>query len=83
MSSNLTPSAIYFPIAQLVEHLTVNQIVAGSSPAREAKMRRRINSWITRVKVVIYMLQVTYALWVTSNQCNLAGGGAVAEQQGS
>jgi hypothetical protein len=46
-------------------------------------MRRRINSWIKRVKVVIYMLQVTYALWITSNQCNLAGGGAVAEQQGN
>jgi hypothetical protein len=29
---------VYFAIAQLVEHLTVNQMVAGSSPAREAKL---------------------------------------------
>jgi hypothetical protein len=27
----------YSPIAQLVEQLTVNQLVAGSSPARGAK----------------------------------------------
>ena len=29
--------SIYWPIAQLVEHLTVNQVVRGSSPRRPAK----------------------------------------------
>ena len=33
----------YSPIAQLVEQLTVNQLVAGSSPARGAK--RKLSSF--------------------------------------
>ena len=38
LSSSLSRSAkVYSLIAQLVEHLTVNQVVPGSSPGRGAK----------------------------------------------
>ena len=37
-ASSAVVSRVYSSLAQLVEHLTVNQVVAGSSPARGAKI---------------------------------------------
>ena len=36
---------IYSELAQLAEHLTVNQVVAGSSPAFGAKTKKTITRW--------------------------------------
>jgi hypothetical protein len=38
-ASSAVVSRVYSLLAQLVEHLTVNQVVAGSSPAEGAKFR--------------------------------------------
>ena len=37
-ASSAVVSRVYSLLAQLVEHLTVNQVVAGSSPAEGAKL---------------------------------------------
>ena len=37
-ASSAVVSRVYSLLAQLVEHLTVNQVVAGSSPAQGAKI---------------------------------------------
>ena len=37
-TSSAVVSRVYSLLAQLVEHLTVNQVVAGSSPAQGAKI---------------------------------------------
>ena len=40
--SNTTTATKYSPVAQLVEHLTVNQVVGGSIPPWGAKLISRI-----------------------------------------
>ena len=41
-SSILVSSTTIYPIAQLVEQMTVNHWVAGSSPARGASLREKL-----------------------------------------
>ena len=48
-------ASAHSPIAQLVEHSTVNRIVAGSSPARGAKF----TSCLTPIKVVAVQPTIT------------------------
>ena len=45
VSSNLTPATKFASLAQLVEPLTCNEKVAGSSPARGSNLNGLILKW--------------------------------------